>query len=157
MSGLHITLVYAEYQTRIDFRTICDVTKHAHRTASFKKSYSVNTERIYTFSRFTWKQPSSAKLCTCIIQHSEAQTFSLRKKKKNTFIFSKNEVCSSIMVHGKKLWKLDIALSSVLLTSTVFSNGKHHTVLQVDMFLHHHEHGHYGLFRVDPPYSSPAS
>ena len=61
------------------------------------------------------------------------------------------------MVYGKKLWKPDIALTSVPLTSTVFSNEKHNTILQVDMFLHHHEHGHYGLFRADPPYSSPAA
>lgn len=50
--------------------------------------------------------------------------------------------------------KPDMACSSVLWTSAIKNTSIRHGVARGDMFLHHDEHGHCNLFRVDPTAAS---
>ena len=62
-------------------RTSCDVTSPAHRL-KLKLRISMSAEKLSTFSRWMWKQPSSVKLCTYIILHTGTQKSNCRNKKK---------------------------------------------------------------------------
>ena len=80
-----------------------------------------------------WRQSSSVKLCTYIIQQSEAQTFNCRNKRKNTFLTGrgkKNKKCGWHQlsgVHPRLLFPLrpphcaDGVLAFALFTRTLLS------------------------------------
>lgn len=49
-----------------------------------KIQHLMNTEKIYV-KQWKWNQPNSARLCKCIVLHSETNTFNCRNKTKTHF------------------------------------------------------------------------
>lgn len=63
----------------------CDVTKSCSFILVLKSGLTRAQRNFSPFSRRTWKQPPSVKLCTWIILHGEAQTPGWSNSKQNKF------------------------------------------------------------------------
>lgn len=106
-------LVVSFVHWEIVFQSICDVTNHALRPHLQIRFYIELRDSVH-FSWQIWIQPSSVKLCTHIILHCEAGTFSCRSKKHfwhNRLIFSVLEKDPSDERHKKSNLPIIHALS----------------------------------------------
>lgn len=63
------------------------------------------------------KQPSSVKLCTCVIQHSDAPMFDCRNKKKNTFLTTGRRF---FFFFHHILWRLDPLIVTLPTSDSLF-------------------------------------
>lgn len=54
--------------------TLVTVIQHELLHTCVELTFQVSTEKLSSFSRYMWKQPSRVKLCTHVVLLSEAQT-----------------------------------------------------------------------------------
>lgn len=101
MSGFFSVFVFiAPFRHTSIFPTVCRTCRIATSSSPFLTIPEYMNMQIFLtskllvmplifsehFQQLMWKQPSSVKLCTCVIRHSDAPIFNCRNEKKNTFL-----------------------------------------------------------------------